>query len=211
MQELGGPNQANFETIVRSRLGPSEFMLFHEINHSHWLPIYGIKRRVLRLIFGNPIIAFTIMRDDLTAGLFAPVEILLVEGDDGNGCTVAHVLPSSLVAAANPRCCQPPVNSTGNSTPSSVARQALRDHRQPVRRRADAERGPAGGGHCHDATQLMDAWTLQGPSTTGRVGGPLGDRGRRRAPAATAAALMASMLARGCRPAEPEWWHRHLD
>jgi hypothetical protein len=36
MQELGGANQANFETIVRSRLGPSEFMLFHEINHSQW-------------------------------------------------------------------------------------------------------------------------------------------------------------------------------
>ena len=102
MQELGGANQANFETIVRSRLGPSEFMLFHEINHSQWLPIYGIKRRVLRLIFGNPIIAFTMMRDDLTAGLFAPLEILLVEGDDANGCTVAYVLPSSLVAAANP-------------------------------------------------------------------------------------------------------------
>jgi hypothetical protein len=65
MQELGGANQANFETIVRSRLGPSEFMLFHEINHSQWLPIYGITRRVLRLIFGNPIIAFTMMRDDL--------------------------------------------------------------------------------------------------------------------------------------------------
>jgi hypothetical protein len=102
MQELGGANQANFETIVRSNLGPSEFMLFHEINHSQWLPIYGIKRRVLRLIFGNPIIAFTMMSDDLTAGLFAPVEILLVEGYDGNGCTVVYVLPSSVVAAANP-------------------------------------------------------------------------------------------------------------
>jgi hypothetical protein len=80
MQELGGANQANFEAVVRSRLGPSEFTLFHEINHSQWLPIFGITRRVLRLIFGNPIIAFSMMRDDLTAGLFA----------------------SSLVAAANP-------------------------------------------------------------------------------------------------------------
>ena len=42
------------------------------------------------------------MRDDLTAGLFAPVEILLVEGEDASGCTVTYVLPSSLVAAANP-------------------------------------------------------------------------------------------------------------
>jgi uncharacterized protein (DUF302 family) len=102
MEQLGGPSQANFETVVRSQLGPSEFMLFHEINHSQWLPVYGVRRRVLRLIFGNPIIAFTMMRDDLIAGLFAPVEVLLVEDDNRNGCTVVYMLPSSLVAATNP-------------------------------------------------------------------------------------------------------------
>jgi len=102
MQQLGGVNQENFETVVRSQLGPSEFMLFHEINHSQWLPVYGVTQRVLRLIFGNPIIAFTMMRDDLTAGLFAPVEVLLVEHDNGDGCTVAYNLPSAMVAAEDP-------------------------------------------------------------------------------------------------------------
>ncbi len=47
-------------------------------------------------------LTLTMIRDDLTAGLFAPVEILLVEGENGNGCTAAYVLPSSVVAAANP-------------------------------------------------------------------------------------------------------------
>lgn len=102
MQRLGGVSQENFETVVRSQLGPSEFMLFHEINHSQWLPVYGVTQRVLRLIFGNPIIAFTMMRDDLTAGLFAPVEALLVEHDHGDGCTVVYDLPSALVAAEDP-------------------------------------------------------------------------------------------------------------
>jgi len=102
MQQLGGVSQENFETVVRSQLGPSEFMLFHEINHSQWLPVYGVTQRVLRLIFGNPIIAFTMMRDDLTAGLFAPVEVLLVEHDNGDGCTVAYNLPSAMVAAEDP-------------------------------------------------------------------------------------------------------------
>ena len=41
------------------------------------------------------------MRDDLTAGLFAPVEVLLVE-HNGDGCTVVYVLPSALVAAEDP-------------------------------------------------------------------------------------------------------------
>jgi uncharacterized protein (DUF302 family) len=77
-------------------------MLFHEINHSQWLPVYGITQRVLRLIFGNPIIAFTMMRDDLTAGLFAPVEVLLVEHHNQEGCTVVYNPPSALVAAESP-------------------------------------------------------------------------------------------------------------
>jgi len=34
MQQLDGISQENFETVVRSQLGPSEFMFFHEINHS---------------------------------------------------------------------------------------------------------------------------------------------------------------------------------
>ena len=36
MQQLGGVNQESFEAVVRSQLGPSEFMLSHEINHSQW-------------------------------------------------------------------------------------------------------------------------------------------------------------------------------
>ena len=64
--------------------------------------MYGVTQRVLRLIFGNPIIAFTMMRDDLTAGLFAPVEVLLVEDDNGEGCTVVYDLPSALIAAEDP-------------------------------------------------------------------------------------------------------------
>jgi len=95
-------SQANFEAVVRSQLGPSGFMLFHEIDHSQWLPAYGIRRRVVRLIFGNPLIAITMMRDDVTAGLFAPVEALLMEADGAKGCAVIYVLPSTLIVSGNP-------------------------------------------------------------------------------------------------------------
>jgi uncharacterized protein (DUF302 family) len=102
MEKIGGINEKNFRTVVHTQLGPSDFMLFHEINHSQWLPIYGITRRVVRLIFGNPLVAITMMRDDLTAGLFAPVEVLLVEGENGEGCSAVYILPSSLIAAEDP-------------------------------------------------------------------------------------------------------------
>jgi uncharacterized protein (DUF302 family) len=78
-------------------VGPSGFMLFNEIDHGGWLTKFGIKRRTVRWILGNPLIAITMIRHDITAGLFAPVEILVTEKEKGDGATVVYVLPSSLM------------------------------------------------------------------------------------------------------------------
>ncbi len=69
------PSEAEFARQVEGKLvGTSGFMLFHVIDHSGWLPIYGIKQRTVRWILGNPLLAVTMIRHDITAGLFAPVE-----------------------------------------------------------------------------------------------------------------------------------------
>jgi uncharacterized protein (DUF302 family) len=103
--ELGtepGSTEA-FEKKVQKYVGESGFMLFAQIDHGRWIAKYGIKRRLLRWIFGNPVVAITMIRHDPTAGLFAPVELLLAEDDDGAGCSVTYVRPSSLIAiAGNP-------------------------------------------------------------------------------------------------------------
>jgi len=39
--------------------------------------------------------------DDLSAGLFAPVEILVTEAEDGQGTTITYVRPSSLMVIGN--------------------------------------------------------------------------------------------------------------
>ena len=49
-----------------------------------------------RQILGNPLIAITMIRHDVTAGLFAPVE-LLVTDEDGERSSVTYVKPSSLM------------------------------------------------------------------------------------------------------------------
>lgn len=97
VEKAGGFNLASFERVIKSQVGESGFMLFHEINHSVWLPFYGIHRKVMRWILGNPLIAITMMRHDLEAGLFAPVELLLIDKENGNGSTVIYDLPSSLM------------------------------------------------------------------------------------------------------------------
>lgn len=79
--------------------GPSGFMLFSEIDHSRYLPLYGVKRRATRLVFGNPAVAATMTQHDVIAALFAPVGLLLYEADDGKGSTVIYDVPSSLMQA----------------------------------------------------------------------------------------------------------------
>jgi uncharacterized protein (DUF302 family) len=90
--------EVEFTRRVNERyVGKSGFMLFGEIDHGGWISTFGIHRRAIRLILGNPLIAITMIRHDLTAGLFAPVEILVTEDEKSQGTTVVYVLPSSLI------------------------------------------------------------------------------------------------------------------
>ena len=84
--------------IERKFVGSSGFMFFNSIDHGTWIAKFGIKRRALRWILGNPLIAISMIRHDITAGLFAPVELLLTDNTDADGCVVTYVRPSSLIS-----------------------------------------------------------------------------------------------------------------
>jgi uncharacterized protein (DUF302 family) len=85
----------SYQHQVEPYVGPSGFMLFKLFDHGAWIKKAGIERRVLRVILGNPLIAITMLRHDVTAGLFAPVEVLLV--DEGDGSSLTYIKPSSLM------------------------------------------------------------------------------------------------------------------
>jgi uncharacterized protein (DUF302 family) len=86
----------SYERKVQSFVGPSGFMLFSSFNHGAWIKKAGVQRQALRLIIGNPLIAITMLRHDLTAGLFAPVELLVTE-EVGGSSALTYVVPSTLV------------------------------------------------------------------------------------------------------------------
>ena len=86
----------SYSKEIESRVGPSGFILFATIDHGAWIKKVGIRRKAVRLIIGNPTIAITMLRHDLTAGLFVPVELILVEEHDGR-CSLTYVRPSSLM------------------------------------------------------------------------------------------------------------------
>ena len=123
----------SFATEVARHLGPSDFMLLELIDHGGWIKTAGIDRKAMRVIIGNPLIAITMLRHDLTAGLFAPVELLLLEEGDGRS-SLTYVKPSSLmVVDENP--------------PLSAAAQVLDDKLAALAGKVTASSTPAQSGY----------------------------------------------------------------
>jgi uncharacterized protein (DUF302 family) len=93
--------KSEFANKVESYAGESDFLLFLELDHGAWIGKFGIERKMVRWILGNPMIAITMIKHDITAGLFVPVELLLVENESGEGSSIIYILPSSLMATGN--------------------------------------------------------------------------------------------------------------
>lgn len=111
----------SFSKEITRHLGSSEFMLMHLIDHGEWLETAGINRRALRVILGNPLISVTMLRHDLTAGLFAPVELLLLE-EDNNRSSLTYVKPSSLMVIDD----NPPLRAAAQALDEKLAAVAAR-------------------------------------------------------------------------------------
>jgi uncharacterized protein (DUF302 family) len=95
-------NWQSYQEKVEARAGSSGFMLFALLDHGAWITKAGIERKVMRVVLGNPLIAITMLRHDVTAGLFAPVELLLADEGEGRS-SLTYVKPSSLmVVEPNP-------------------------------------------------------------------------------------------------------------
>jgi exonuclease V len=89
-----------YEEATNKKLGPHDFMQFLQIKHGAWMGLYGVHvgKQATRVIFGNPQVAITMLEHDVRAGLFVPVEALVLEREDGDGTDVIMVKPSSLIA-----------------------------------------------------------------------------------------------------------------
>jgi uncharacterized protein (DUF302 family) len=111
----------SFATEVTRHLGASEFMLMHLIDHGEWLETAGINRKALRAILGNPLLSITMLRHDLTAGLFAPVELLLLEEDDDRS-SLTYLKPSSLMVIDD----NPPLQAAAQALDEKLAALAAR-------------------------------------------------------------------------------------
>jgi uncharacterized protein (DUF302 family) len=93
----------SYQAKVETHIGPRGFMLFSLIDHGAWISKAGVDRKVMRVIPGSPLIAITMLRHDVKAGVFAPVELELIDEGEGRS-SLTYVKPSSLmVVEPNPQ------------------------------------------------------------------------------------------------------------
>lgn len=92
-------DEAEFARMLESRfIGGSGFYRYAELNYACWIHRFGVDRRAIRFVLGNPMITATLMRQDIASALFSPMEILLVEAENRQGCSIMHMRPSTLIA-----------------------------------------------------------------------------------------------------------------
>ena len=86
-----------FEAFVHSQESSSGFMRFLTIDHG-WMARYGSKARSRMYTIGNPLIARTMLRHSVAAGLNVPIRIFIYEDLNSGTTRFAYDLPSSLMS-----------------------------------------------------------------------------------------------------------------
>jgi uncharacterized protein (DUF302 family) len=89
---------SDFEARMHKHESTSGFMRFHTIDHGAWLAALGSSGKARMYTIGNPLIARTMIKDDLV-GLNVPVRIAVYEEPSSGKVRVAYNLPSSLISA----------------------------------------------------------------------------------------------------------------
>jgi uncharacterized protein (DUF302 family) len=91
-------SSSDFEARIRSREGASGFMRFLTIDHGAWLARNGLDAKARMYTIGNPLIAWTMIKHDLGAGLNVPIRLMIYEEAGSGTVRLAYDLPSSLMS-----------------------------------------------------------------------------------------------------------------
>lgn len=91
-------SSSDFEARIRSREGASGFMRFLTIDHVAWLARNGLDAKARMYTIGNPLIAWTMIKHDLGAGLNVPIRLMIYEDAGSRTVRLAYDLPSSLMS-----------------------------------------------------------------------------------------------------------------
>ncbi|MEX3969622.1 DUF302 domain-containing protein [Paraburkholderia caribensis] len=88
----------SFEKSLTNFLGPSGFTRFLTVDHGRWMALFGKPCKFMMYTIGNPLIAFTMTKHEIEAGLDVPVRVAIYEHETGETRFVYNT-PSSLMSS----------------------------------------------------------------------------------------------------------------
>ncbi|KAI9060040.1 TT1751-like protein [Trametes sanguinea] len=94
-------SKEELESNINALTNGRDFVYFFEITHHRWLDTYNGSTGTPQAIvytFGNPLIAQTMLRHDLAAGLHIPPKLMLFEDAAGDGTKIIYDDPASVIA-----------------------------------------------------------------------------------------------------------------
>jgi uncharacterized protein (DUF302 family) len=89
---------SDFEARVHLREGASGFMRFMTVDHGAWLARIGLEAKARMYTVGNALIAQTMIKHELGAGLNVPIRLMIYEHAGSRTVRLAYDLPSSLMS-----------------------------------------------------------------------------------------------------------------
>ncbi len=105
------------EERLKEAAGEEGLMLFNIQDHGKLLNLFGTPKKARQYVLGNPLIAATMTRHDIRAGLYAPLRLFVYEADD-RSTHIEFDQPSSLFGQFN----NPEVTAVARSLDAKLAR-----------------------------------------------------------------------------------------
>src|SRR5262249_36012498 len=91
-----GENPDKVRAKLEGMVGPSGFMLFRTSDHGALLRLVGqVRKKASQNLVGKLVFAVQVTQHDISAGLYAPLRVLIYENDQGKTC-IEYDRPSSL-------------------------------------------------------------------------------------------------------------------
>ena len=90
--------QGNIERVISALetiQGDAGLVIFSIATHGDWLQIFSRKRNVVQYVIGNVLVSTQMTQQELAAGLYAPLRIVLYENSLGTA-TFEYDRPSTL-------------------------------------------------------------------------------------------------------------------
>jgi uncharacterized protein (DUF302 family) len=88
---------ADFESRVEAKIGPSGFTRFLTLDHGDWLSLFEQPRKARQYVIGNPLIAISMLRHDIRAGLNVPVRVYIYWDEASKTTRFEYDQPSTLM------------------------------------------------------------------------------------------------------------------